>query len=106
MFKTADVYCSEITFFTMMHSPPLPNRKKQTNKQKTKETILYKECKWKLWKVKYENVLFFFKLQLLSAITRPSTDHETKQKTKCSWKSHGVDLEKRSPARKLRRLFL
>lgn len=30
MFKTADVYCSEITFFTMMHSPPLPKKNKET----------------------------------------------------------------------------
>lgn len=50
----------------MMHSPP-------PLKKKTKESILYKECKWKLWKVKYENV---FKITVVSAITRPSTNHE------------------------------
>lgn len=79
MLKTADVYCSEITFFTMMHSPP----------KKTKETILYKECKWKLWKVKYENV---FKITVVSAVTRPSTNHEEKHNIpecliKLIWKS-------------------
>lgn len=42
MFKTADVYCSEITyFFTRMHPPPPTLAPKKENK----ETILYKECK-------------------------------------------------------------
>lgn len=74
MFKTADVYCSEITFFTMMHPPPL---------KKNKETILYKECKWKLWKVKYENVFkitFFF--NVLAQDLQPTMRLKHQKRTK------------------------
>lgn len=56
-------------FFSQWCTPP----------KKTKETILYKECKWKLWKVKYENV---FKITVVSAITRPSTDRGNKKTNK------------------------
>lgn len=40
-------------FFHKDAPPPPPTL---APKKENKETILYKECKWKLWKVKYENV--------------------------------------------------
>lgn len=58
--------------------------------QKRQRKPLYKECKWNLWKVKYENVS---KITVASAITRPSTNHD---EIKCSWMSHKVDVEKHS----------
>lgn len=70
MFKTADVYCSEITFF---HNDALPPQKKRTRKQGNfVQRSVCESCeKW--------NMKMFLKLQLLSAITRSSTNHEEKQ---------------------------
>lgn len=41
--------------------------------KKRQRKPLYKECKWNLWKVKYENVS---KITVASAVTRPSTNHD------------------------------
>lgn len=53
IFKTADVYCSEITFFHNDALPPPPPPKKRDQGK----TILYKGQKWKSWKVKYEKCI-------------------------------------------------
>lgn len=50
MFKTADVYCSEITFFHNDAPPPPQKRKEQGNKEILYKEVYVKVVKSEIWK--------------------------------------------------------
>lgn len=59
--------------FFFFHNDALPS----PPPKRPRKTILYKGRKWKLWKVRYENV---FQNTVASAITRPLTNYKKKNK--------------------------